>query len=161
MIAGEGGEMNLDISTLDGTPNGVRIRGDVDMESVDSLNEFIQDRTTMGLPIVIDASGVQFMDSSGLHVLLKLAAHADGHLGLILRNPSRPVRRLLQMALPDGMDGMAVEFSGAGPGAAHRLSGLLDITTELHRVTRFGHIRSAFLRDAARRERVRRVLLTA
>jgi anti-anti-sigma factor len=161
MIAGEVGRMSLDISTLDGTRNGLRIRGDVDMESVGKLNEFIQSLGSPSHPIVIDASGVQFMDSSGLHVLLKLAAQSDGHLGLILRNPSRPVRRLLQMALPDGMDGMAVEFSGAGPGAAHRLAGLIDITAELHRMTSFGHIRSAFLRDAARRERFRRVLLRA
>ena len=151
--------MNLDISTLDGTPNGVRIRGDVDMESVGRLTEFIQELGQTGLPIVIEASGVQFMDSSGLHVLLRLAAQNDGHLGLIIRNPSRPVRRLLQMALPDGMDGMAVEFSGAGPGAAHRLSGLIGITAELHRMNRFSRMRAAGLRDAARQERARRTLI--
>ena len=100
-----------------------------------------------------------FRSSSGLHVLLKLAAQSDGHLGLIIRNPSRPVRRLLQMALPDGMDGMAVEFSGGGPGASHRFSELLHITAELHRMTHFARTRAALLRAAARSERARRTLI--
>jgi hypothetical protein len=130
------------------------------MESVARLNEFVRDLCPE-TPVVIDASGVEFMDSSGLHVLLKLAALSDGHAGVIIRNPSPFVRRLLQMALPDGMDGMEVEYAGSGPGAQHRLSGLLNITAELHRMVRREHRRSRLLLDQGRRRRANQPVLIA
>jgi hypothetical protein len=128
------------------------------MESVGRLNDFIRTLNSK-TPVVVDASGVQFMDSSGLHVLVKLAAAANGHVGVVIRNPSQPVRRLLRMALPDGIDGMEIEFDGAGPGAAHRFSQLVGITAELHRVARRSRRRSALLRAMARQERARHAVI--
>ena len=144
--------MNLEIAPLDGIHGGVRVRGEIDMESVDQLTEFIARLRPGSSPVVIDASGIEFMDSTGLRLLLSLAA-ADGAGGVVVRNPSRPVRRLLEVSVPDGMDGLTVEFDGAGPGAAHRFSELMRSTGELHRLAQMQRRRSAALRSDVRRAR--------
>jgi len=50
------------------------------------------------------------MDSQGLRLLLQLALHAEeAGLGpVVLLNPSPVVRRVLEIALPHGMPGLAV-----------------------------------------------------
>jgi len=82
---------NLAISASNGTHAAVRVRAELDLETVDELWAFLARRHVEG-PIVIDASGIDFIDSTGLKLLLKWAARGgDGTLGLGLRNPSRAV----------------------------------------------------------------------
>jgi anti-anti-sigma factor len=149
----------LEIGTLGGVPRGIRVRGELDIDSVAQLTRFIELLNPKSSPIVIDAAGIEFIDSSGLHALVKLAAEADGSAGVVVRNPSRAVRRLLDLALPGGIDGMVIEFTGAGPGAAHRFSELLRSTSVLHQDTRLSRRRAVALRTEARRERGRHELL--
>jgi anti-sigma B factor antagonist len=50
-------------------------------------------------PALVDLSGVTFMDSTGLRVLIDHhSARADDRSGLMIRNPSQPVRRLLEIS---------------------------------------------------------------
>lgn len=62
--------------------------------------------------LVLDLSGVTFIDSTGIGTLVTLAAGAaERGSGFLLRNPSRPVSRILEVAgLADqwlGQDGSA------------------------------------------------------
>ncbi|MGZ4125958.1 MAG: STAS domain-containing protein, partial [Actinomycetota bacterium] len=57
---------------------------------------------------IVDASGVTFMDSTGLQLLLSAAAKLNGRGPLVLLRPSPAVRRVLDLALPNGAPGIDV-----------------------------------------------------
>ena len=149
--------MELDISSLDGTKFGLRVRGEIDLDSVGQLRHFIAALPRGEGPLVVEASEVDFIDSTGLNLLIQLAA--TGSPGVVIRNPSRAVRRLLEVALPGGMPGMWVDFSGAGPGAAHRLSELLRSTVDLRSLVSSEWFIARSTRRSARRLRLEHAAL--
>jgi len=57
------------------------------------------------------------MESQGLRLFIQLALHAaDAGLGpVVLLNPSASVRRVLEIALPQDMDGLDVREEGPEP----------------------------------------------
>jgi hypothetical protein len=48
------------------------------------------------------------MDGVGVSLLLRLARVGKGATRLVLRNPSRSVRRVLAIAVPDGEPGLEI-----------------------------------------------------
>ncbi len=72
------------------------LRGDLDSHSCQTLAESLN-AVASSEPLVLDMGAVRFIDSSGLRALL--AAHDARREGepLVLRNPSRAVRRLLEI----------------------------------------------------------------
>lgn len=87
----------------------VDLAGEVDMLTAPELRQ--QLGQAMGAPgtvVVVEASAVTFMDCAGLRELL--AAHtrlAAGGRTLVLRSPSPPVARLLELT------GLTVTFEAA------------------------------------------------
>jgi anti-sigma B factor antagonist len=74
----------------------IYVRGDIDIATCERLRDAIEPHLGPAQTIVLDLSGVAFMDSSSLYVLV----HARGRLtsdggSLILRNPSTAARTLL------------------------------------------------------------------
>jgi anti-anti-sigma factor len=77
----------------------IHVRGEIDMATCERLRDAIEPHLGPQQTIVLDLSGVRFMDSSCVRVLL----HARGTLtsdggSLVLRNPSRAARLLLTTA---------------------------------------------------------------
>ena len=72
------------------------LRGDLDSHSCQTLAESLN-AIDLTERLVLDMGAVRFIDSSGLRALL--AAHEVRRDGepLVLRNPSRAVRRLLEI----------------------------------------------------------------
>jgi anti-anti-sigma factor len=73
----------------------VTVRGEIDMDNTGQLVDAIK---RVAGTAVVDLSGVTFIDSTGLQGLLlaqKTARQRGGDL--ILRHPSRAVRRLLEL----------------------------------------------------------------
>jgi len=69
-----------------------RLLGEVDMEAVETVIELV--RTAEVAPkLVVDLSGVTFIDVSGLHLVRTLAAFPN----VTVQNPSPPVVRLLDV----------------------------------------------------------------
>jgi anti-anti-sigma factor len=94
----------LEIHTGNGQPsddgsahpwNLVTVRGEIDMDNAGQLVDAI---TTIAGTAVVDLSGVTFVDSTGLQGLLRAqkAARQRGD-DVILRHPSKAVRRLLEL----------------------------------------------------------------
>jgi anti-anti-sigma factor len=96
----EGLEKIISVSrseTADGSV--VRVSGEIDVHSVAMLDRAV--RTCFDEQhhdVVIDASGVTFIDSSGLRCLVALRRDAKEAGGAVeVRNPSPPVLRLLEL----------------------------------------------------------------
>jgi anti-sigma B factor antagonist len=72
----------------------VRITGELDMSSAPGIRAAME-RVLVSEPtrIVLDLSGLEFVDSSGLAVLLQAAERAPD---IVLRNPTGIVRRVIE-----------------------------------------------------------------
>jgi anti-sigma B factor antagonist len=76
----------------------IYVQGEIDMATAERLRDAIEPHMGPEQTIVLDLSGVEFMDSSCIKVLV----HARGGLtedggSLILRNPSSVAHRLLTL----------------------------------------------------------------
>jgi anti-anti-sigma factor len=80
----------------------LRVRGEVDLCSVDDLRAHLELAERDGVPTHLDLSAVTFMDSSGLHLLVdswKRARVEGWQLAIV--HPSPQVLRLLQVTCLD------------------------------------------------------------
>jgi anti-anti-sigma factor len=99
---------SLEVSRLpDG--RGLLVSGELDVLSVLKLEEALAD-ADLPVPMVLDLSGVTFMDGVGVSLLRRLARMGGGAERVVLRNPSRSVMRVLDIAIPDGEPGLAIRF---------------------------------------------------
>jgi len=81
----------------------VYLRGELDLSGVDRAREAVEQAEGKGMPLlVLDLSELDFIDSTGLEVVLRAArrAHDDGRR-LIVQRPSSYVRRLFEMTAID------------------------------------------------------------
>ncbi|HEX4942238.1 MAG TPA: STAS domain-containing protein [Actinomycetota bacterium] len=89
------------------TEDGYRLDGELDMATAGELSNVLLTAATGDEPIVLDLSGVKFMDSSGLRVILE-GARSDDCGPVVIKDPSEQVRRLLEITIPDGAPGLRV-----------------------------------------------------
>jgi anti-anti-sigma factor len=90
-------------------PEGLQVEGEIDMASAPELVEAMARLERSNGHLVIDLAGVTFMDSSGLHAVLNEVMSRNGSGPLVLRHPTRPVRRLLDIIIPAGVEGLEVQ----------------------------------------------------
>jgi anti-sigma B factor antagonist len=93
----DGIELNVDRQGATAT---IGVAGDIDLTSAPRLDDevtgLIEDSVNS---LTIELTGVSFMDSTGLRVLLKASKLLDSSGGtLVLRDPSDAVRRLLEVS---------------------------------------------------------------
>ena len=96
--------MQLQITPTD---DGFRLEGELDMATADDLSQIFRDAPS-NVPVVLDFSGVSFMDSSGLRALLEGAGQPTGCGPVVIVNPSAQVRRVLDISIPGGTPGLEV-----------------------------------------------------
>jgi anti-anti-sigma factor len=87
----------------DGDRATVALRGELDLSGVDRARQAIeQAESGQSQLLVLDLSELDFIDSTGLEVLLRAARRAhDEERRLIVARPSRYVRRLLELTAID------------------------------------------------------------
>ena len=99
-------------SAVDGARATVSLRGELDLATKAQLVAALTAVVTAGAnDVVIDLSGVPFVDSMGLSALLEVRRLGAA---LTLRNPTERVRRLLDLVMIDCV--VSVE-PGAGEGS--------------------------------------------
>ena len=83
----------------DGDATVIHVRGEIDLATCERLRDAIEPHLGPQQTIILDLSGVGFMDSSCLGVLMQARGTltADGG-SLVLRNPSEAAHRLLTLA---------------------------------------------------------------
>lgn len=94
--------LSLETSALRDDVAIVHLTGEVDISSVHVLRNGLASMIGTGLSaVILDASGVTFMDSTGLHALVeaKRSLHDNGMRIFLV--PSRQVRRVLELVFPD------------------------------------------------------------
>lgn len=89
-----------DVVTISHRAVCVQIEGELDLASSPQLKRTLEREVSAGNDVVLDLSGVQFMDCGGLHAILWAASQARCN-GVHLKRTSplaAQVRRLLEMA---------------------------------------------------------------
>jgi anti-anti-sigma factor len=88
-----------------------RLRGELEIMNVDAVGRHLEMELRTGKRLTLDLSGITFIDSRGLALLLQLSQLADElDLGpLVLRFPSEVVRRVMEVALPTPIPGVEIE----------------------------------------------------
>jgi anti-anti-sigma factor len=101
----------------------IRVHGEVDVSTVGRIRVAMDAARQEGRTALLDLAGVEFMDSSGLHVLLDASAQVDdSSWAYFIVRPSASVRRLI--ALTETSDRLPVVLTDgsdqglSGPGDA-------------------------------------------
>jgi len=77
----------------------IRAAGEIDMSSVAALRRELDAARLEAVTVLLDLSGVTFIDSSGLHLLLRASdSSAGGDWGFFLVRPSAQVVRLIELS---------------------------------------------------------------
>jgi anti-sigma B factor antagonist len=90
-------------------PGTYRLEGELDLTGEQALATALEEAIAAHGEVRLDLSGLTFMDSTGLRVLLSTAASRNGAGPIVLLHPTRAVRHLLDIALPDGAPGLEVQ----------------------------------------------------
>lgn len=73
--------------------------GDVDLASAPALVDAVVSRLEASRRVQLDLSGVTFLDSSGVHALMRLARANDGESAVTISSDLRPqVRKVLEVS---------------------------------------------------------------
>ncbi len=81
------------------SPSGLHLRGEIDAHSVTVLVRYLDPLPGSAGDVVIDLSGVGFVDSSGLRVLVEAHQRAEAEARrLVLTGSSRQMLRLLEIS---------------------------------------------------------------
>ena len=94
------------------------VAGEVDLSNAENLRAALDDCPPNGSGVVIDMSGVSFMDSSGLAVILEAARDREARL-IVVAAPGSAVERLLEMTEAAGW----VRLMGSEDQALEALAG--------------------------------------
>jgi anti-anti-sigma factor len=99
----------FDISPLE-TGNGIKIVGELDVATAARLGEALGDAATQP-ELVLDLSGVTFLDSFGVHSILELCRARNGNGPVVIRNPSRAVTRVFEILALDMYPGLELQVA--------------------------------------------------
>ena len=76
----------------------IRLAGELDMSNASKLDEVLQAAAEQGGPILVDLSGLTFMDSTGINAFVRTAASVHGRGCVILHGEQDRVRRVMDIA---------------------------------------------------------------
>lgn len=99
------GQRLIEIHPLDG---GFRLEGDLDLSNVGELAQELE-RVGVGDSLYLDCSGLRFIDSTGLHVIVGFAQRLEGRSRLTIRSPSKAFRRMLKEAGVERLPSLVIE----------------------------------------------------
>ena len=94
-------------------PSGVLLlRGELDLATVQDLQDAIDEILVPGEPIILDLAQLTFLETSAIHCLIRNGAKS-GH-PVVLRNASASVRRILDRA-DSQSHAWTFDLDGSGP----------------------------------------------
>jgi anti-sigma B factor antagonist len=101
----------------------LRVGGELDLSTAGQLRAQLEAVRGAGLTALLDMSGVRFIDSSGLRVLLEAARAADAHeWAWFIVRPSAAVLELIEVSGTESRLPLVVPRDGATAGDLARRS---------------------------------------
>jgi anti-anti-sigma factor len=90
---------SISTTELDGR-SVVVIRGELDLATAPDLEKAIHERLDVGDAVIVDLRELQFMDSTGLRVLVHAHARAgeQGRFSIVRPPPGGPIAKILAIA---------------------------------------------------------------
>jgi anti-anti-sigma factor len=85
-----------DLLTIEDTPRGCRLIGEVDVTNAEQLRAFLAKRVEADQDFIVDCSQLTFMDSSGVHAVLSVAGRMGGG-AIVFRGCGPTLRRLFEV----------------------------------------------------------------
>jgi anti-anti-sigma factor len=94
------GPTGFSIATQDGADGKLRVvvRGELDLATAPELEQTLLAPIEDGREVVLDLRELEFMDSSGVRVLVVAHSRAQGRFGLIAAPDNSPVTKILAIA---------------------------------------------------------------
>jgi anti-anti-sigma factor len=90
----------------DPATHAVIVTGEIDLSSAQELEDCLE--CPPGQDLTVDFSGVSFMDSTGINVLIRAARRLKGGHTLRLLRPQAAVRRVLDICGLDALPGFEI-----------------------------------------------------
>jgi anti-anti-sigma factor len=84
------------------------VTGELDIANVDRLVGAVVPDAVMGAHVILDLSGVDFMDCSVIHALIEILSAVGPDGRVIVRRPSRQVRRVLELVNAHRFQGLVI-----------------------------------------------------
>lgn len=76
----------------------VTVQGEIDLSTVDTFSEHLGGIARQNpRRLVINLTGVEFLDSTGLHAFVRVRKDLPEECPIILRSPQRQVRRIFEV----------------------------------------------------------------
>jgi len=82
--------------------------GEVDLSNASQLGDMLLRAVQDGGDITLDLSGVTFMDSTAIQVLLKAGKRIEGRGRIVLYHPGTLVQNVLRLIKADLMPGLRI-----------------------------------------------------
>jgi anti-anti-sigma factor len=94
-------------------PGSFRLIGELDIANAEAVQARLREELERSGALTLDTTDLRFMDSQGVRILIQLGelAQKQGSTVEVL-NCSRQVRRLLKVAVPEGIPGVEVIEAG-------------------------------------------------
>lgn len=98
------GELTI-ASARDGVTHTISVAGELDLATADAVQVALERAESSDAEaIVLDLSGLTFMDSTGVRLLVEAHARSQGDSNrLVLVRGSKPVQRVLKLSGVDGL----------------------------------------------------------
>src|SRR5947209_6185035 len=90
------------------SPRGYRLEGEIDLSNASMLADLLQSEVEAGGEMTIDLSGVAFMDSTAIQILLRAGRGLEGRGRLILYHPGTLVANVLRLIKADRLPGLEI-----------------------------------------------------
>jgi anti-anti-sigma factor len=91
------------------SPRGFRLEGELDLSNATVLSDLLKPEIEAGGDLTLDLSGVAFMDSTAIQVLLKAGKQIEGRGQLVLYHPGSLVSNVLNLIKADRLPGIRIE----------------------------------------------------
>jgi anti-anti-sigma factor len=91
------------------SPRGFRLEGELDLSNAGILSDLLKPEVEAGGDLTLDLSGVAFMDSTAIQVLLRAGKQIQGKGRLVLYHPGSLVSNVLNLIKADRLPGIVIE----------------------------------------------------
>ena len=88
------------------------LKGELDLATAHVLESVLDRHYGSDGDLTLDLAGLDFMDSTGIKLIIAAALKLEGRGCLILRSPASPIQRVLDLVQIDRVPGVKVQTLG-------------------------------------------------